>query len=360
MKITDVKVTTVSQPLEKPFWNSIKKTTSKGRARIEIYTDEGVTGMSLCSGGARKSLGMLKSKLVGQDPFRIGYLWDQMWMGGTRKPISKGDHITAMSAADNALWDLNGKALNQPVWKMLGGVQDKLWAYAAGGYYEDGKGIPELCEEMETYVGQGFQAVKMKVGWPGVTLKQDAERVAAVRKAIGDDVALMIDANNAWNVTDALRFGRMIEEYDPYWYEEPVAPDDFEGSAKLADKLDYPIASGENEMTRWGFRDLIERGGVEVVQADPNNCGGISEWMRIAAMAGAHHLKMAPHGQGALGCVVVAAIEHGLVVENYLRNFSTDMVGGLEFKDGHVIMNDAPGLGIEWNEELIKRDGQTH
>ena len=360
MKITDIKMTVVKQHLEKPFWNSIVTTRSKSRARLEIYTNEDLTGMTMCSGSVRTKLNTLKEKLIGEDPMRIAYLWEKLFMGGTRKPISKGEYINAISAADNALWDLKGKALNQPVWKLLGGVQNKLWAYAAGGYYEEDKGIPELCEEMTTYVSQGFQAVKMKVGWSGVTLKEDAERVRAVRKAIGDDIALMIDANNAWDAHTAIRFGRMIEPYAPYWYEEPVRPDDLEGSALVAEALDYPVASGENEATRWGFRDLIERGGVRIVQADPNNCGGISEWMKIAAMASAHHLQMAPHGQGALGCVLVAAVDNGLVVENYLRNFSTDMVGDLEFKDGHVIMNDAPGLGIEWNEDLIEKHGEKY
>ncbi|MGA1195136.1 MAG: mandelate racemase/muconate lactonizing enzyme family protein [Candidatus Latescibacterota bacterium] len=360
MKITDIKLTNVKQTLDKPFWNSIKKTTSSGRSRIEIYTDEGIVGMTLCSGGVRTSLNSLRDKLIGEDPLRIQHIWENLYMGGARKPVAKGDYISVISAVDNALWDLKGKTFNQPVWKLLGGVQNKLWAYAAGGYYQDGKGIPELCEEMETYVKQGFTAVKMKVGWPGVTLKHDAERVAAVRKAVGDDVELLIDANNAWDAHVAIRFGHMIEKYDPYWFEEPVHADDLEGSAKVASALSFPVASGENEFTRWGFRDLIERGGVSIVQADTNNCGGISEWMKIAAMASAHHLQMAPHGQGALGCVVVAAVKNGLIVENYLREFSTDLVAPLEFQDGHVIMTDAPGLGIEWNEDLIKRDGTTY
>ncbi|MDP6038155.1 MAG: mandelate racemase/muconate lactonizing enzyme family protein, partial [Candidatus Latescibacteria bacterium] len=256
-------------------------------------------------------------------------------------------------------WYFTGWGGMRPFCTWWGGGPHIGGPYAGGGYYAPGKGRGELCEEMETYVKQGFGAVKMKVGWPGVTLKEDAERVRVVREAIGADVALMIDANNAWDAHTAIRFGRMIEAYDPYWYEEPVRPDDLEGSALVAQALDYPVASGENEATRWGFRDLIERGGVRVVQADPSSCGGISEWMKIAAMASAHHLQMAPHGQGALGCVVVAAVDNGLVVENYFRNFSTDMVGGLEFVDGYVIMGDAPGLGIEWNEELIEKNGET-
>ena len=359
MKITELKVTVVKQELRKPFWNSIITTRSKGQSRLSICTDDGIEGTTLCSGGVCRNLGTLREKLIGEDPMRIAHLWQKLYMGGTRKPVAKGEFIPVISAADNALWDLKGKVLGQPVWKLLGGVQDRLWAYAAGGYYEEGKGIRELCEEMETYVSQGFTAVKMKVGWPGAGLREDAERVRAVRGAIGEDVALMVDANNAWDAHTAIRFGRMMEDCDPYWYEEPVQTDDLDGSSRVADALDVPISSGENEFTRWGFRDLIQRGGVAIVQADPNTCGGISEWMKIAAMASAHHLPMSPHGQGMLGSVVVAAVENGLVVENYLRNFSTDIMAGPEFKDGYVIMGESPGLGIEWNEELIKREGET-
>ena len=120
-------------------------------------------------------------------------------------------------------------------------------AYAAGGYYEQGKGLPELCAEMDSYVSAGFRAVKMKVGWSGVTLRQDAERVRAVREAVGPDISLMVDANNAWDAKTALRFGRMVEPYDPYWFEEPVHADDLRGGALLVSSLDMPIASGENE-----------------------------------------------------------------------------------------------------------------
>ncbi len=359
MKITAVKLTIVEMELRKPFWNAIKTTRKKKRARLEIHTDEGITGMTLCAASVKTNLETLRKKLIGEDPLRISYLWDKLYMGGTRKPVAKGEFIGTISAADNALWDLQGKVCNQPTWKLLGGAQERLWAYAAGGYYEEGKGIRELCDEMTTYVSQGFRAVKMKVGWPGISLKEDAERVKAVRGAVGDDIALMVDANNAWDATTAIRFGRLIEAYDPYWFEEPVRADDYEGSARVADALAMPVASGENEHTRWGFRDLIARGGVAVVQADPNNCGGISEWMRIAAIAGAHHLKMAPHGQGSLGCVVVAAVEHGLVVENYLRNFRTELVEPPEFKDGYVMMSDRPGLGMEWNEKLLAEEGRT-
>ena len=358
MKITDIKIVGVDLgALERPFWNSIIKTSRSGQGRIEIYTDEGVVGMAPCgASGVRKSniLGTIRSKLMGEDPLRIGYLWDKMYMGGTRKPVAKGDYIASMSAVDNALWDLKGKALNQPVWKLIGGVQDRVNAYAAGGYYEEGKGLPELCAELVSYVEAGFRAVKMKVGWAGVTLKEDAERVRAVREAIGPDIELMVDANNAWDARTALRFARMMEAYDPYWFEEPVHADDFRGGALLAERLDMPIASGENEFTRWGARDLIDAKAADIIQLDPNTCGGISEWLKIAALASAYHLKMAPHGNPHIGCCCVAGVENGLITENYPTAFENKLMGPVDFReDGYIYMSEEPGLGIEWDEEMI-------
>ena len=358
MKISDIQITVIDLgDLAKPFWNSIVKTTGKRRARVEIYTDEGVVGMAPCSAskaGQATILGAIKNKLLGEDPLRIGYLWDKMYMGGTRKPVAKGDTIAYIGAVDNALWDLTGKALNQPVWKLVGGVQSRVNAYAAGGYYEEGKGLRELCAEMESYVQAGFHAVKMKVGWSGVTLKHDAERVRAVREAVGPDVELMIDANNAWDAKTALRFARLVERYDPYWFEEPVHADDLRGGALLVSALDMPIASGENEFTRWGARDLIASHAADIIQLDPNTCGGISEWLKVAAMASAYHLKMAPHGNPNIGSCCVAAVENGLITENYPTAFNDPLMAPVDFReDGYIYMSDTPGLGIEWNKDVI-------
>jgi L-alanine-DL-glutamate epimerase-like enolase superfamily enzyme len=360
MKITKLELIGVSfGPLERPFWNSIIKTSSSGGGRLEIHTDEGVVGMAPCGAGAVNRahiLGPISRKLVGEDPMRIDHLWDRMYMGGTRKPVAKGDYISAVGAVDNALWDLVGKATGQPVWKLAGGVQDRVFAYAAGGYYEEGKGKEDLAAELKGYVDTGFRAVKMKVGWPVMTLKQDAERVRAVREAVGPDIELAVDANNAWDARTALRFARMVEQYDPYWFEEPVHADDFRGGSLLVEKLDMPIASGENEHTRWGARDLIEARAADIIQVDPTSCGGISEWLKIAAMASAHHLKMAPHGNPNIGATCVAAVENGLITENYPTAFKNRLMGPVDFRcDGYIYMSDAPGLGIEWDEDLIRQ-----
>jgi L-alanine-DL-glutamate epimerase-like enolase superfamily enzyme len=358
MKIVNIKVTAIRKILLKtPYWNSIIRTEARERARVEITTDEGIVGMAPCKAGTRRDIeGIVKSKLLGRDPLRTEELWQLLYMGGTRKPIHKGGFIASMSVVDNALWDLKGKALGQPVWKLAGGAQATVKVYAAGGYYGEGKGVPELCRELESFVSEGFRAVKMKVGWSGIRLREDAERVRAARKALGPDIDLMIDANNAWDASTAVRFGRMVEDAEPYWFEEPVHADDIDGARKVADALDMPVASGENEQTRYGFRDLIERGGAEIVQADPNDCGGISEWLKIAALAAAHHLPMAPHGNAPVGCTCVAAVSNGLITEHYSAGLGDPMMGLPDFRGGMIQMGDEPGLGIHWDEDYIARN----
>jgi L-alanine-DL-glutamate epimerase-like enolase superfamily enzyme len=361
VKITDVQV--VSFPLEpraKPRWNSIiRGSGSRGGSfsRLEIHTDEGLVGAAL--GGSRAiAEGPLRAAVLGEDPLNTERLWDKMYMGGWRKPVAKGDAIAAMSRIDIALWDLKGKILGRPVWQILGGHRDRVPAYAAGGYYEEGKGPAELAAEMEHFVSLGYRAVKMKVGWSGMTLRQDAARVGAVRAAVGPDVDVMVDANNAWDAVTAIRFARLVEQYEPYWFEEPVRADDFRGGAQVAAALDMPVASGENEFTRWGFRDLIEQKAADIIQADPGVCGGVSEWIKIAHLADAYHLKMAPHGGGHDHVLAqcVAAVSNGLIVESQptLRAYLHEFVAPVQFSDGYITLSREPGLGFEWNEQAIR------
>ena len=354
MRITDVTVT--SYPLgtlERPYRNSIITTTSKGLSFVEVHTDEGVTGV--CFGGNRATIeGPIKARLVGEDPLNAARLWHRMFTGW-RKPVVKGDAISAIGCVDNALWDLRGKILNQPVYKLLGGFRDRVPAYAAGGYYEEGKGPRELAAEMTYFVEAGYRAVKMKIG--GAPFAEDVERVRAARDAIGPDVKLMIDANNAWNAAEAIRFGRAVERYDLTWFEEPCWPDDLAGAAAVCQALDTPVASGEIEYTRWGCRDLIEQGAADIIQADPQTCGGLTEWLRIAAHASAHHLPMAPHGNHYVGAHAVAAVDNGMIVESYARlhAWQDEFLAPMELVDGDLVLPATPGLGIGVDRQALER-----
>ncbi len=324
-----------------------------GMSQLEIYTDQGITGRSL---SGRNSIieNQLLARIQGENPFYIERIWDRMYRHN-RKPVAKGEYIRAMGAVDIAIWDIIGKALNLPVYKVLGAYNEKLRVYAAGGYYQEGKGPKELAAEMEGYVSEGFRAVKMKVGWG--PMRQDAERVRAVRDAVGPDIDVLLDANNAWNAYDAIRFGRMVEKYEPYWFEEPVEPDDFTGCAEVKNALDIPIVAGENEFTRWGCRDLIEHRSCDILNLDTVIAGGITEYRKIAALASAHHIPVAPHGDPFMAVHLLASTPNALIMETYpgVQHKYNPALPLFPVKDGYVTAPTKPGIGIDPDPEMVKK-----
>lgn len=350
MKITDVKVTVIPLgPRPRPSSDATFTQTEWRFSMVEVFTDEGVKGVCPGAGSRELTEGPLKEVILGEDPLKVERLWRKMY-SGWRHPTSAGDSIRAMSRIDIALWDIVGKVVGQPVYRLLGGDRDRVPAYAAGGYYEPGKGLDELQREMEGYVEMGYKAVKMKVG--RVSLEEDLARVKAVREAIGEDVDLMVDANHAWTAYQAIRFGRAVEEYNPFWLEEPVLAEDFHGGAEVCAALDIPVATGENEYTRWGFRNLIEHRAADIIQADPGVCGGYTEWRKIAAIATAYHLPLAPHGHGNIGAHVVASIPEGLTVETYPTHQGplSQFIELFPIENGEIVLPSEPGLGMKVNE----------
>ena len=243
LRITGVKFLRLRFPgRTRPQRNSIIASGggTPGMTQLELYTDGGIVGRSIPAGGTSIIESELLPRIQGENPFFVERIWDRMYRYN-RKPVAKGEYIRAMGAVDVAVWDIIGKALGLPVYKVLGGFTEKLRVYAAGGYYEEGKGPAELAKEMEGYVGEGFRAVKMKIG--GEPFRVDVERVRAVRQALGPDIDLLIDANGKWKAYEAIRFGRAVEKYEPYWFEEPVEPDDYKGSAEVRQALDVPVVA---------------------------------------------------------------------------------------------------------------------
>ncbi|MFO7917794.1 MAG: enolase C-terminal domain-like protein, partial [Anaerolineae bacterium] len=208
MKITDVKMTTLSfGRRERPIRNAILTYPHRGVSLVRVETDAGIVGHAF--GGRRSYVeGPLREAILGEDAFDTERCWQKMY-GSWRKPVAKGDVITSIGAVDIAIWDAVGKALDKPVYKVLGGFTDRIRVYAAGGYYQEGKDIDELVGEMMGYVEAGHRAVKMKIG--GAPLEEDVARVRAVVEAVGPGVEVMIDANNAWSAYEAIRFGRAVE-----------------------------------------------------------------------------------------------------------------------------------------------------
>jgi L-alanine-DL-glutamate epimerase-like enolase superfamily enzyme len=356
VRITDVTRENYRWPRRQPISNGKHTYTHASLGVVRIHTDEGVTGLGLgaTSDVAGAAIEHLKPLLIGQNPLDHERLWHAMWVP---KLIGRRGLTTrAISAIDIALWDLKAKVANMPLYRLLGGYADRVPTYIAGGYYEEGKGLRELAREMEENVELGARAVKMKVG--AVSLAEDVARVKAVRDAVGPDVKVMVDANCAYRYYQAIQLAKRIEEYDIYWFEEPVAPDDYDGHARLAAQTSIPIATGENEYTRYGFRDLIERGAAAILNADAQVLGGVTEFMKVAALAQAHDLDVAPHGNQNVHVHLVSAISNGLIVE-YYRD-SVDPMWRTMFRDllmlnpdGTLSPPDRPGLGVEINEPAL-------
>jgi L-alanine-DL-glutamate epimerase-like enolase superfamily enzyme len=218
--------------------------------------------------------------------------------------------------------------------------------------------VEDLADEVRGYIDQGFPAVKIKVG--RVSRQEDCERIAAVRRVIGDDIPLFLDANNAWkDAPSAITSIRAFEQEGIDWVEEPVFPDDVWASAAIAAAVDVPIATGEIEATRWGFQILIDSGAASILQPDAAVCGGITEWRRIAAQAAASNIPVAPHWFADLHVHLVAATPNATWVEFFtdtqVLNFMRLHKSSLELQGGRLVLPDRPGLGIEWDEQAIDR-----
>ncbi len=358
MKITNVKAIILDfGNRSKVISNAILSLTSRKVTIVEVFTNEGITGVSIVGGTATAMYaeGPLKDVICGEDPFDIEKIWQKMYMSW-RKPVAKGDLFRAISAIDIALWDIMGKTVDKPVWKILGGFRDKVRAHASGGYYVEGEGIKELVEEMCSYVSMGYTAVKMRIG--RISLKEDIKRVKAVREAIGDEIDLILDANNGFTSAEAKRFIKSMEQFNPLWFEEPVHPDDIRGHQEIRAATWVPLASGESEFTRWGCRELIENGAVDILQADVGIAGGFTESRKIAAMADAHHIYIVPHGTLHIKVHLVASVPNGLTVAILPRlDTHINEVAGFRFevKDGYINVPQGPGLGIELDKKVIDK-----
>ena len=267
---------------------------------VEVISDEGLSGFGEAYGPAVATRaiveGLYRPLLIGRDPLDTQVLWEELY-NAFRDYGRKGMPIAALSAVDIALWDLKGKALGLPIHTLLGGpFRTEVQAYATGLYH---RRVPDqaaaLAEEAQGYVAEGFQAMKLKVGFG---IEEDLRNVRAVREAIGDGRRLMVDANHAYDSVQAIRLGRLIAPYDIYWFEEPVVPEDIDGYLQVKQALTIPIAGGEAEHTRYGFRDLIGKRAVDILQPDICACGGFSEAMKIATLASTWGITYYPHVWG--------------------------------------------------------------
>ena len=303
----------------------------------------------------------LKHVLIGEDPFRTEYLWHKMYRANIYSG-RRGIAIHAMSGIDLALWDIKGKALDMPVWRLLGGGFAKtLRPYASSLF---GATPAETGERARRFVGQGFTAVKF--GWDpmGQDAKTDVALVREARRGLGPDADLMIDAGLAFDAKTAIQRSRAFEQFDPFWFEEPLRPDDYQGYAKLSAASTLRIAAGEEESERNSFLQLMDVGRIDVVQVDLTRCGGFTEAMKIASLAADRGLPVVNHGfttylNVAAALHFLASVPNTLgllefVVEEgtTLRHAVSEPIRAV---DGRVAVPDAPGLGLALNEDGIAK-----
>src|SRR3954463_16742904 len=373
MIITAVRTHVLEAKLSQPFAYSRAWYDTRTAMIVEIETDTGLTGWGECYGPARMTAAVAQSVtpwLVGQDPLRTDYLW-QMIYARLRDHGQKGVVIEGLSGIDIALWDIKGRHFGVPVPRLMGGpLRTEVQAYATGLYrLKSGDPLKYLAEEAAGYVAEGFRAVKLKVGF-GV--EEDAAVTRAVREAIGPDIALMVDANHAYDATAAILLGRMIEPHDIGWFEEPVPPEDLAGYRDVKAALSIPIAGGECEFTRFGFRDLLVSRAVDIVQPDTCAAGGLSECKKIADMAEAFGVRYNPHVWGT-GIAIAASLQLLAILPTHtptslaplepLLEFDRTehpirqslLVQPIEHAKGIVRVPDGPGLGIEIDRKALAR-----
>lgn len=300
MKITKVETFALRVPIPRPVADAFNRTDVWGLPGVIIRTDEGISGTGYTSTLSRgdaaiKSIldDIYAPLLCGRDPLLHHQIWKDLYWSGAHWVGRQGVAHMALAAVDIALWDLKAKALGLPLWRLLGGHKDgRVRSYNTDGGWLNFP-VERLIDEMSKAVDCGWTGVKMKIGLPEP--REDVKRVAAVRRALGPDIDLMIDVNQQWDTATACRWARYFEEYNIGWLEEPLDPDDVEGHRRLRERTSLPIALGEHVYTRTMFRDFIEGGLVDYVQADVTRLGGITEWLAVAEIANAHHLPVVPH-----------------------------------------------------------------
>jgi L-alanine-DL-glutamate epimerase-like enolase superfamily enzyme len=365
--IESVSVAVCEVPLDRVTSFSTRTVSSRHYGLVKVRSRDGHEGIGFCYVGSRAG-GILKSAvelllgplLIGQESLRTEGLWQMLYQEALLQGRA-GTVMRGVSILDTALWDLNARSAGLPLHDYLGSNErESVPAYASGGYYLEGKSPADLGKELAGYVAQGFRAVKMKTG--RLSPSEEEARIAAARDAIGPDVLLMLDANNAWaDLPTAMDYMRRFEAYDPYWIEEPFSPDAIDLHARLAARTSITVATGEIEVGRWRFRELVDSGGAEILQADAAVCGGISEWRKIAAYADCRGVTVSPHWFHDLHAPLVAATTNARFVEFFpddqVLNFRRLINHQLELRAGRVMLRQSPGLGFAFDEQAVARAG---
>jgi L-alanine-DL-glutamate epimerase-like enolase superfamily enzyme len=361
MKIASYQVMTLAVPEDDPLANMPEEA---GRTRptviLRLRTDSGIEGLGVTLYGGRVTRSLhammedLCAGIVGDDPMRIEAIVAKLRTGDVGGP--GGIFTLALSAIDTALWDIKGKALDQPLWKLLGGHRDKVPTYASGSLR---RGLTDKQAEQAARIllQKGFTEMKTQMALPGNPMPaEEIRRVRVVRDAIGPDIKLMCDINQRWRPEQAIDIGSRVEQAGVglFWLEDVTTADDYAGLARVTAALKTPIAGGEYV---WGivpFRHMIEARSVDIVMVDIARVGGVSQWMKVAGMAEAFNLPIVSHVMPEVLCHMVAACPNGLTVE-YMPWMLALYEETPKIENGMLVLPTAPGLGLKFDEKAIAR-----
>ena len=384
MKIKEVKSHILQYDLKEELGYSQQYYQKRTGHLVEVVTDEGITGWGECFGPGNVAIAnkviverVIQPMILEENPLNRDVLWHKVY-NLLRDHGQKGMPIQALSGVDIALWDILGKVTGLSISRLIGGrFREQVPVYGYGMMLRR-ENLPALMDRFEDEAAAiksaGFVATKMKVG---LGSKQDVQLAESVRRGVGDDFPFMVDANHCYTVDQALYVGRALEELDAYWFEEPVAPEDLDGYRELRSQLKINIAGGEAEFTRWGWRDLLEKRCLDIAQPEVCALGGISEYLRVLALAQAHFTQVINHVWGSAVAVatnlqLLAAIPPlpgGLHPQEPMLEFDTtdnkfrddllnealNIQSQVAKNGGHVLIPDVPGHGAEPNREFLKK-----
>ncbi|MGD8563434.1 MAG: mandelate racemase/muconate lactonizing enzyme family protein [Desulfarculaceae bacterium] len=358
MKISKMQIIPLSVPLDRPFRGGRQELKERiNPVVVRLFADDGLDAFGVAFAWNDKrvnslvaSISDLEDLVIGHDVSRPAELWDKLY-GATRHMGHTGYAIYAMAAIDTAIWGLRAKSLDMPLAQLLGQVRDKVPAYASHMLFRSWS-MDQLQKDASLLVEQGFKAVKMNMG--DKEFDVEIERLKAVREAVGKDVKIMVDANWAWDTSEAINIGRKIEPYDVYWLEDPLASDDSSQLATVAAALDVRIAIGETSCTKYGFRQLVAKNSGDIFLIDLQRAGGIMEWMKIAGLAQAWNIPVTSHLFHEFSIHLLAATSNAKFLE-YMPWYDKIYQEPTQVKDGFVQVPAAPGLGVELDENALKK-----
>lgn len=365
MRVTSIEAVAIEIPLRRNFGGSTYSVAKRCTVITRVRTDEGL--VAEVYNGDNRSHGReiarlireaLAPRLDGLEALEVERAWSAMFELTHTSPDRK-TLLEAISCVDCALWDLAGKALGKNVATLLGGARARLPVISIGGYYGENRTLADIGREMEAYRAAGMAGCKFKVG--GLAPEEDAKRVAAARRAAGPDFVLMADANRGWNIEQAIRFARLVEDLDLAWFEEPCHwYDDAAMMAAVRRATRIPVAAGQSEITSHGVRRLVEASAVDFVNYDASEGGGVTDWRRAAQICAAAGVRMAHHEEPQIAVQLLAGVAHGTYLECFADPERDPVWQALwtnrpPVENGTMAVPAGPGFGLELDHKMIER-----